>query len=444
MKAMRTIFPVVMGVLITASACQQDSSPGTPTPPPPPSAPGMIAGRLDPATNTISFEPLAMAASYSGAVSPATYGNQGVTVSVYGTVDSTITVAGVSKTWFIRIGFRNLESYPIGSNYSSTNPPDTAGVFLFFANGAPIVTAPTSCSGCAMTVQNAMGTGNFNAPGQKYFWYHNRLQALQGSPGSDTSYLNPEWQIKANSDQVTGFAFVLMVDSYWPAPFQSSWTGTWVAALDSTMDDYASPDWHEYAVAGDPILGIDVMRGTTMALIAPDSNSSIYMARNDSLGDMSAALTVAVRDSASSSAYQAEFGIVEPSGGKQVFIGLGGDLIDFLSFSEGTGVWSRLANSASCKTGGSNGCDSNKETLHSFSLRKFARDSVVLCVDGYRRMQTAYSNLQATQPSFSGGTIVVGSRSSDNVNKTSYWTSVSYTIGTGAAGTITSGGICGP
>jgi len=438
MKNMRAMLAAGALVALAAAACK-DSSPGAPKIVPPPPAPGRgaIIGAVDGATNKVTFTPAGMSADYSGGASPASYGNQGVTVTVYGTVDSVITVPGVSKTWYIRIGFRNLESYPIGSNFGATAPPDTSGVFLFFSSGAPVVTSPSSCSGCTMTVPNTMGTTNFTAPGQTYFWYRNRLMGLQGSPSTDTSYNNPEWQFKANSDQVTGFRFTIMVNSDWPPPYQSSWTGEWVAALDSLPDDNGSPPWHEYTVPGDPKLGIDTMRGSYMALIAHDSATSIYMARNDSIGNMSAMLNVYVKDSViGGQSYQAVFGIAEPSPGKQVFIGLVDDKIDFLSFNNVNGAWTKLAGATTCST---TGCTSNT-TGHTYSLRKFGTDSVALCIDGVRRMELAYSSLQATQSSFYNATVIFGVKGYGKLNTTSYWTSASYTLGAGAAGAIATGG----
>jgi len=248
---------------------------------------------------------------------------------------------------------------------------------------------------------------------------------------------------QSNSDLVTGFSFVIMVNSEWPLPYESSWSGSWVAATDSLPDDNGSPPWREFPVPGDPTLGVDTMKGSVMMLQAKDSNTSIYMAQTDSIGTGPARLTVNVRDSITGgSNYQAVFGIVEPTG-KQAFIGLVDDKIDLLSFNNTNGNWTKLAAATTCTTTGTTGCTTNV-VGHTYSLRKFDADSVALCIDGVRRMKLVYASLQATQASFANATFVFGVKGNGIVKVQSLWTSVSYNLGTGAAGTIAANGTCSP
>jgi hypothetical protein len=431
------MFPVAALTMILASACH-DSSPASPKtpPPPPPSGRGLIVGTVDARTNLITFTPVGAAPSYAGGADPSIYGNQGVTVSLYGVIDSVKTVAGVSKTWFIRVALRNLEPFPIGSNYIASAPPDTTGVFVFFGS-PPVVTSPSGCA-CTVTVNSASGTANFDALSQKYYWYESRPSAVQASPGTDTTRGNPEWQFKASSDAVQGFTFVVRVQADWPPPYQTSWSDSWVAVTDSLPSDDGIPDWIVRDVVGDATMGAAAILGNEMVLRAGGNNASIYMSHMDSVGSMPVVMDIVMRDSTAVNQIQGVMGIMEPVGGKQVFVGVLGNEIEFVTFNESTGAFNILTGTTSCAAGV---CADN-HVDHSYSLRKFGTDSVSLCMDGVRKLKIDYSQLQATQPSFAKFSMTVGTRSSTSNNNTSYWTSISHTIGAGAPGGIASNGTC--
>jgi hypothetical protein len=290
-----------------------------------------------------------------------------------------------------------------------------------------------------------MGTANFNAPSQQYYWYHVRLQNNEATLVSDTSKrINPQWQFQANSDQVNSFTFVLMMNSAWPYPHDTSWSVNYVAATDTLPDDNASPDWHEYAVTGDPTLGVDTMRAGVLLLTAPTTNTSIYMARNDSLAGMSATLNVTMRDSAAATTnYEGIFGIIDSVGGRQVFVGVVDDKLDFVQFAEATGNWTVQTATPPPKSCAVAPCITNLVN-HNFSLRKYGKDSVSLCVDGKRVLGQVWSTVPAATASFNAATMVFGAKGAATaIRITTYWTSVSYTIGTALPGAINATPVAG-
>ena len=120
-------------LLLFAAACS-DSAPSAPsTKPPPPQILGTLTGEVNDSVMTATFTPASgsinkFTGGFNAAkVSPAIYGQQGVTISVTGILDSLVTVANVRRSWFFRVRMRNLLAYPVGSNYGQLTPPDTSG-----------------------------------------------------------------------------------------------------------------------------------------------------------------------------------------------------------------------------------------------------------------------------------------------------------------------------
>ena len=55
-----------------------------------------------------------------------------------------------------QVGIRNLLAHVIGDEQAGAAPPDTMGIFVFFISG-PVVTAPSPCAGCQITLSSQHG-----------------------------------------------------------------------------------------------------------------------------------------------------------------------------------------------------------------------------------------------------------------------------------------------
>ena len=423
------LLPAAVLLLLTVASCERDSAHfSEPTPPVAGPVIGMIQGSVDAGKMTATFTPLAPTFSMGGGVSPAIYGNQGVTAKVYGVVDSMIDVVGVRRTWYVRVALENLEAFPIGSNYTATNatPLDTSGVFLFFSS-LPVVTIPSGAS--AVNVINAMGTANFQAPNQKYFWYRNRPTAVTGTPGTDTTQNNPEWQFQTTAftgaDTAHAFTFVLLVNAAWPrTAADPSLTVTYDGTNDSLPDTAAEPRWQPNALLG--TFGTDSWSASGLVLNAGFnvSDSAIYFTRSDSLGAMSARMRARLKlATVLADTIQAVIGFVEPGGGKQMFIGIANNRVSFASFTNSglmAGSWTVLGPTTTI----------DATAFHTYALRKIGRSQVGLCFDGVQVTTLTYASMQDTQSNLDGLTTVFGMRG-NATGAQSTWTSITYSIGTG-------------
>ena len=294
--------PLMFGAafaLLAISACSEDPAPSVaPQIPMPPGTLGTLVGTIDGTDLTATFTPNGAITSDGRAVSPAIYGNQGTTVTVFGKVDSVKNFGANSDSFYVRVALRNLLTHAIGTNYQKAAPPDTLGVFAFFPNppGSPVVTKPSPCVGCTATVSKAMGTANFVGSTEKYYWYRNIPTAKQPSPGTDTTRNNPQWVFITNGTGVThvrAFTFVVMISAAWPPPSESQWTVNYVGTIDSEPDLRAEPRWKRVNYRMQ--LGGEVWTVLGLVLAGQNQNSDNWVTRQDSLGPMSAAMDVTVR-----------------------------------------------------------------------------------------------------------------------------------------------------
>ena len=181
--------------LLAATACGDGTTANTPVAPPGRPAPlGVIRGTVSGDSMSAVFVPYGSAGATSGDVSPSIYGSP-ATIQVTGTFVSLVDVRRpTTRTWTFNVHMRNLLTYPIGSNYSASNPApvDTSGVFVFFTT-APFITQGTPCSGCTIAASNWGGKGTSPVRMQPFFWYKDRPTAMQGSPGTDQTSDIP-WQ----------------------------------------------------------------------------------------------------------------------------------------------------------------------------------------------------------------------------------------------------------
>ncbi len=243
-------------LLLLAAACSEPA-PSAPLTAPPTPVLGFVNGMISGNAMTTTFVPLSgsIAGVTDAKISPAIYGQQGVTIDVLGVVDSLHNVVGVgpagSRTWFTHVELRNRQAFAIGSNYGQAAAPDTSGVFAFFTV-APNVSLPVPCVGCAVSVSNQSGTANFTAASQKYFYYRNRPSAYSGGAAGKDTTNRIVWLFKTSSwnpgvtDTVHAFFFTLMVSAAWPPPQDSALKVTYDATLDTLPNVNAKPVWKAF------------------------------------------------------------------------------------------------------------------------------------------------------------------------------------------------------
>ena len=374
----------------------------------------MIVGTVTP-DGSVSFAPVSASASGTNAIEPATYGNS-ATMNVHSTsfsIDSTTTPN--IKVWSIGVGLRNLLAYPIGANQAATSTLDTSGVFVFFSS-APVVTLPAVCPGCTVTVTNNMGTSSFTASNQKFFWYYNRLQAMQGTPSTDTTRNNPIWKF-TGPKAVTGFTFVLLISAAWPASNQAQSTVSYDGTADSFPNINAEP---RRKVAGFNLGGSESWSSAGLSLATPSGNDA-YFIRNDSLSATEPLLFDATfaSNSATNGEPEVLFGFLDP---KAYVIGVALDKVGFVTAA---GLpWSFTGPTYTFP--GPNGSAS-----HHYRLRKYGSDSAVLCVDGGRVLKTTTAALVSSNIT---GALEIWGSGGQTGGATSTWTNASYSLGTAGSG----------
>ncbi len=344
-------------ILLAVAACSDGPTGNAPLAPRGRPAPlGMIRGTVTGKTMTAEFVPMGAQAAVgkNSAVSPAIYGGS-TTVAITGTFVSLVDNAPVNRTWTFNVHMENLLSFPIGSNYSATNPapPDTSGVFIGFSS-SPVITQSTPCVACTITVANYAGLGFFTALNQPFFWYKDRPTAVQGSPGTDLTS-DQQWKFTGSfkpstGDTVHSFTFVLMVNAAWPPPNDTLWAYSYSGKTDSLPDQFAKPRWktpytqvNQYTTLGSETFNI----GTDLVLTAATGTSSIYIARNDSLDAPSLAsifLEGKLGSAIAGVPIQAVIGIVQPGAtGTQAVLGFYEDHVAFVHLDPVTGLWSDVA-----------------------------------------------------------------------------------------------------
>jgi hypothetical protein len=378
-----------------------------------------VIGTVDETKGTVTFAPISGSADTYGAAAPGIYGNQNVTINIHSTsfsIDS-VTTPG-TKVWSIGVGLRNLLAYPIGSNQGAVSPADTSGIFVFFSS-LPIVTLPSGC-GCSISVTNPMGSGNFTAPAQRYFWYYNRPQAKQAIASTDTTTNNPVWKF-IGPKAIRAFTFVIQISSAWPAPNQTQWTSAYNGATDSFPFTQASPPWK---LAGFSIGGSQSWNATGWLLSGTAAHDA-YAVRNDSLADIASAIFDAQLSvsSANNGIPENFFGFFSPV---VYLIGVAQDKIGFvtLNTSPSPPRWVFLGTPYTFP-------GANATSVHSYRLRKYSNDSAVLCVDGSRVLVATKA---ALAPDTVGGAQELFGTAGQSGASSARWAAASYTIGTSGTG----------
>jgi hypothetical protein len=402
----------------------------------PPGTLGTLVGTVDGTDLTATFTPSGATTSDGRAISPAIYGNQGVTVTVFGKVDSVKNFGANSDSFYVRVALRNLLAFPIGTNYKAVSPPDTLGVFAFFPNPpvSPVVTKPSPCVGCTATVANANGTANFIGLNEKYFWYRSKPTAKQPSPGTDTTRNTPQWVFigkGTGSTRVTAFTFRVELSAAWPPPNENQWTVNYVGTNDSLPDTKAEPRWKR--VNYRTTLGTESWTAAGLVLNAQNRNDDNFLTRHDSLGPMSAEMDVKVQLTKNfPGLVQGVFGLVEgPAPAKMIAVAVMSDGVGWADTTVGTAIWVQNV--------GAPIAVNMLTAAHTIHLRKYGQDSAVACVDGVRLVKRLWNSdvplprLQPTAGRLNAVTTFFGIQGSIAGAVASTWTSAVFTLGSSAA-----------
>ena len=357
------------------------------------------------------------------------YGTQNVNVRVYAAA-AIVTTVGSKKTWTMKFGVRNLLSFPIGSNQAGLVPTDTTGVFLAVISGPTVTQTSGSCTApCTMQVATFDGTGTFTAPNQPYVHWTERLSAKQLVASTDT--VSQRRTIAFTSPlQVTNFTFFLIVGADWPAPNQTVWSLFYNAPTDSAADQNAKPLWRTGSMSpfgkGSEVwskaAGVDSLEVTNA--------KDYYLFRRDSLAQATPAYIEArvakLANNSTTPRPETVFGFLD--GTRMAAIGITNTDVGFVQYAFLGGAFhipqaqfiggvSQFALSAS--------------TAHTYLLRKFGTDSVVLLVDGARKLKAKYSQLPkgAQIATFTTGPAEFFGDGSVSGDANSAWSFVTYGIG---------------
>jgi hypothetical protein len=389
---------------------------------------------------TAVFIPFGSMGGSNSAVSPSIYGGP-TTIAVTGTFVSLVNADPI-RTWTFNVHMRNLLSFPIGSNYASSNPapPDTSGVFVGFTT-PPFVSQTLPCSGCAVTVSNYGGTADFTMIGQPYFWYKNRPTAVQGSPGTDQTSDLP-WKFVgtykvASGDTVHSFTFALMVNAAWSPPNDTAVAFNYNATTDSLPDQVAKPRYKPPFVQLKNLttLGTETWNpGVDLLLTASTLNTSIYIGRDDSIDqskDAAVEMTARLQNTISSTPLQAVFGLTVPGvTGRQAIVGVYTDHVAFIHLNVNNGQWSDILNASwpifPITFDGT--------MSHRFRIRKFGTLDYHLCVDGDPKISVTPSQLDLTTADFAKVTVLFGAQGDNNGVARVHVTDFQYFLGTDGGG----------
>lgn len=365
----RRFFVVVSGVIACADGGRITPPTQAPAAPAVPSrTAGILRATVDEAAGTLTFKHLAPGGDVelSGI-----YGDQGLTVRLFNSPVTVSPVAGGKKRFSAAVGLQNLQPFPIGDEQGGPAPPAIMGIYAF-VNGGPTVTATSApCNTpCTVAVQNHHGTLDFNAIGQKYWYWDERVGAA-GS-GSDTTGSRRTWVFEADA-QVTGFQFDVLLNAGWPPPHDTRWKTQYGG--DSLPDQRAEPRW-----------GLTNTSGTYRAAggvfnITTDNNGEIEFYRLDSLASTTSAYAEArIRLNATTGRSLAVIHFRDRV--KFVALGIEPGLVGFI---RSTGSFPFIASWPTAT-----------DTFHVYQLRKYAADSAVILVDGERLGSVVYDDLSAT------------------------------------------------
>ena len=408
MRSLR--FCAALIALWGAAACSDGSSRGV-LPPTTHPLPGIatLRGTVDVAAGTLTFDPISPSVgrlSPSLGVNAAIYGNQGTTVRIYNSVVVKSAPVLGKKTYSANVGLRNLLSYAIGDEQASLLPPDTLGIFVFVNSGPTVGATSSACSpACTVTVKNAHGQLAFNAPLQSYWYWPDRLDAVNGL--RDTTLVRKTWVFEADT-QVTAFTFDVLVSAPWVAPIETRWKVDYEG--DSLPDTQSEPRWR-LRKSGN---GTHSATGGVLTVNPGPSGAEISFYRRDSLaGTTSAYMEGLIRYTGVTGRTSTARLVIDDST-RFVAFGINGSQVGFID-----------ANNAFL---GTPFVMNTIAAYHTYQLRKYAADSAVFLVDGTRRGGITYGTFSTTQYLGTAPLLQFGIAGPDN--SVALWDYVVYEIGT--------------
>ncbi len=375
-------------LVIAAAACSEESitsSSVQPAPQPPTvnaNQAGMLRGtvREDGTVVLESLDPTIAVgdSNTSGAI----YGNQNVTARVSTSQFSMINSGGI-KTWTFKLAVHNLLPYAVGAvNGASATPYDTVGMYVFFPS-APTVVSPASC-GCSVTIGNTQGTGNFTAPNQPYYWYHDLL-AAKGFAGDSTINI-PTWKFTA-PNSVNSFRFFVILSSPWPRGLQTqdtAWSVTYNPAADSLPDLNASPRWKRIGLHYGGSYSATAAGGLTMNVSHSHGSEDMFFYRSDNLNRSENAYVESRLSLTNSGGAKPVMILALADSVKFVGLGIGNGRIGFATFNQVSLTWEW--------TGGATLLMSTTGS-HTYRVGKFGASNATVYVDGVEQFSLANSSL---------------------------------------------------
>jgi hypothetical protein len=387
--------------IMTFTSCTElptsGSEPFVPVAPIP--ALGVLRGTVDLDGGTLEFTPV-LPPSVPG-FSPAIYGDQNVNVRLY---NSQVVLDSSASTWrwTASVGIRNMRPHFIGDEETAVAPLDTIGIYVFFVQDA-VPRQP--CPGCFARVANHDGTMSFDAPNQKFFYWHERL-APMGSPSGDTTLVRRAWQFETSAG-VRSFTFTVLIAAPWPPPQETRWRIQYTA--DVLPGAAASPWKTELSPPG----GLSSVSAGSLALTG-NAGGLLMFYRRDPIAPTQDAYIDARARLVSGANSRPQIAMLLSDHVKLIALGISGNRVGLMGsdgqFEGGT---------ASSLSGGT----------HQFQLRKYAADSIVWLVDGLRRGRVTYSSLSNDTFIVSSGAHAAFGAVATASGSSSTWDDVIYEIG---------------
>ena len=290
-----------------------------------------LRGTVDASTGTLTFERVpSQSGSHErgGGINAAIYGDQGVTVRIYNSPVVVTPVGAGKKRFSANVGIRNLMAHPVGDEQAGL-PFHNLGIFVFVSAGPTVTGTSSPCiQACTVSVVRQHGIFAFSAPGQRYWFWPERL-ARAGLPG-DTTANRVTWTFEADT-QVTTFRFDVLVSAAWPPPQESRWKVNYGG--DSLPNLGTEPGWVRSSAGGSVSTSINSPGVGVITVNTPGFSNLTYF-RIDSLNTTTNAYIEArfrVNNGLLLTAPEISFGIDDQI--KFIAVGVNGSQAGFLNSS---------------------------------------------------------------------------------------------------------------
>jgi hypothetical protein len=360
---------------------------------------GMLRGTIDLDRATLEFTPVVPPAAPG--FSPAIYGDQNVNVRLY---NSRVVLDSSTSTWrwTASVGIRNMRSHFIGDEETAATPLDTIGIYVFFVQDA---VPGQPCPGCFARIANHDGTMGFDAPNQKFFYWHDRLNPM-GSALGDTTLVRREWQFETSAG-VRSFTFTVLIAAPWPPPQETRWRIQYTADV---LPGAATPPWKTESWAPG---GSASASGGSLALTGNAGGLLMFYRRDPIAPTQSAYIDARAQ-------------VVSGGSSRPQIALLLSDHVKLIALGVSTNTIGMMTNGGLFQTGTTSALSSG---THQLQLRKYAADSVVWFVDGSRRGRATYASLSNDTFTSSPGAYAAFGALPTTTGNSSTWDDVIYEIG---------------